>query len=158
MRPVGVLLFSSLCLTFCLLVGGTARADGPFDGSWGMTSVGEVFTVQQWSAPCGPAPISGSMMGGGTVTVTGGGGELQISGGRRTLRTDQCLDPMPTLARNVHTQDGHSWRTRCSTPPGDPRHAVVNTAYFVVLSPAQMHNSSAVAAVRAHSCMLHTAI
>ena len=129
MRPVGVLLFS-VCLAFCLLVGRSARADGPFDGSWGMTSVGEVFTVQQWSAPCGPAPISGSMMGGGTVTVTGGGGELQISGGRRTLRTDQCLDPMPTLARNVHTQDGHSWRTRCSTPPGDPRHAVVNTAYF----------------------------
>ncbi|HEY6463261.1 MAG TPA: hypothetical protein VIY73_24000, partial [Polyangiaceae bacterium] len=97
-----------------------------------MTGVAENFTVQEWSAPCGPAPVSGTMMGGGTVTVTGGGGELQISGGRRTLRTDQCLDPMPTLARNVHTQDARSWRTRCSTPPGDPRHAVVNTAYFVV--------------------------
>ncbi|MGH7298156.1 MAG: hypothetical protein ACRELB_24665, partial [Polyangiaceae bacterium] len=108
----------------------TARADGPFDGSWNMTSIGEVFTVQEWSAPCGPAPVSGTLAGGGTVMVTGGGGELQISGGRRTLRTDQCLDPMPTLARNVHTQDARSWRTRCSTPPGDPRHAVVNTAYF----------------------------
>jgi hypothetical protein len=75
--------------------------------------------------------VSGTLLGGGTVTVTGGGGELQISGGRRTLRTDQCLDPMPTLARNVHSQDARSWRTRCSTPPGDPRHAVVNTAYFV---------------------------
>lgn len=108
----------------------TARADGPFDGQWSMTAVSESFTVQEWSAPCGPAPVSGTLMGGGTVTVTGGGGELQISGGRRTLRTDQCLDPMPTLARNVHTQDARSWRTRCSTPPGDPRHAVVNTAYF----------------------------
>ena len=95
-----------------------------------MTAVSESFTVQQWSAACGPAPVSGTLLGGGPVTVTGGGGELQISGGRRSLRTDQCLDPMPTLARNVHTQDARSWRTRCSTPPGDPRHAVVNTAYF----------------------------
>jgi hypothetical protein len=120
------------CLSWLCLCGwsGMAHADGPFDGSWNMSSVGEVFTVQEWSAPCGPAPTSGTLVGGGTVTVTGGGGELQISGGRRTLRTDQCLDPMPTLARNVHTQDAHSWRTRCSTPPGDPRHAVVNTAYF----------------------------
>jgi hypothetical protein len=71
------------------------------------------------------------MLGGGPVTITESGGELQISGGTRTLRTDQCLDPMPTLARNVHTQDARAWRTRCSTPPGDPRHAVINTAYFV---------------------------
>jgi hypothetical protein len=108
-----------------------ARADGPYDGAWNMTAVSESFTVQEWSTPCGPAPVSGTMMGGAQVTVTGGGGELQISGGRRTLRTDQCLDPMPTLARNVHSQDARSWRTRCSPPPGDPRHAVVNTAYFV---------------------------
>ncbi|HEY1696906.1 MAG TPA: hypothetical protein VGG39_32330 [Polyangiaceae bacterium] len=122
---------SLVVVVLLLLLPRTARADGPFDGAWSMTSVNENFTVQEWSTPCGPAPVSGTMMGGGTVTVTGGGGELQISGGRRTLRTDQCLDPMPTLARNVHTQDARSWRTRCSTPPGDPRHAVVNTAYFV---------------------------
>jgi hypothetical protein len=39
---------------------------------------------------------------------------------------------MPTLARNVHSQDARAWRTRCATPPSDPRHAVVNTAYFVL--------------------------
>jgi hypothetical protein len=118
----------ALCTSFW---GRAARAEGPFDGAWSMSAVSENFTVQEWSAACGPAPVSGTMLGGGPVTVTGGGGELQISGGRRTLRTDQCLDPMPTLARNVHTQDARAWRTRCSTPPGDPRHAVVNTAYFV---------------------------
>lgn len=125
------LLFASLVALSVCVWGRSARAEGPFDGAWSMTSVSESFTVQQWSAACGPAPVSGTLVGGGSVTVTGGGGELQISGGRRTLRTDQCLDPMPTLARNVHTQDARSWRTRCSTPPGDPRHAVVNTAYFV---------------------------
>ena len=121
----------ALCVCAGLLCARSAHAEGPFDGAWSMTAVSESFTVQLGSAACGPAPVSGALMGGGAVTVTGGGGELQISGGRRSLRTDQCLDPMPTLARNVHTQDARSWRTRCSTPPGDPRHAVVNTAYFV---------------------------
>jgi hypothetical protein len=109
---------------------GLARADG-LDGSWSMTAVTESYTVQEWNASCGPAPVSRTMVPGGPVTVTASGGELIISGAR-TLRTDQCLDPMPTLARNVHSQDARAWRTRCSTPPSDPRHAVVNTAYFVV--------------------------
>jgi hypothetical protein len=109
-----------------------ARADGPsFDGAWTMTAVSESYKVQQWNTSCGPAPVSRTMIPGGPVTITPSGGELVISGAR-TLRTDQCLDPMPTLARNVHSQDARSWRTRCSTPPSDPRHAVVNTAYFVV--------------------------
>jgi hypothetical protein len=128
----GALLFFASALALCTsLWGRSVRAEGPFDGAWSMSAVSENFTVQEWSAACGPAPVSGTMLGGGPVTVTGGGGELQISGGRRALRTDQCLDPMPTLARNVHTQDARAWRTRCSTPPGDPRRAVVNTAYFV---------------------------
>ncbi|HEY6459714.1 MAG TPA: hypothetical protein VIY73_06170, partial [Polyangiaceae bacterium] len=96
----GLAALATACLVLVLLWPRAARADGPFDGSWSMTGVAENFTVQEWSAPCGPAPVSGTAMGGGTVTVTGGGGELQVSGGRRTLRTDQCLDPMPTLARN----------------------------------------------------------
>src|ERR1700677_1677277 len=104
-----------------------AWADGPYDGAWNMSSVSESFTVQQWSSACGPAPVSGTAVPGGPVTVTGSGGELVIQGAR-TLRTDQCIDSLPTLARNVHSQDGTSWRTRCATPTADPRHAVVNTA------------------------------
>ena len=134
---VGALIFALFArfVVFCAFVLAfptPAHAEGTLDGQWSMTAVVENFTVQQWSAACGPAPVSGTMLGGGPVTVSGSGGELQISGARRVLRTDQCLDPMPTLGRNVHTQDARSWRTRCSTPPGDPRHAVVNTAYFVV--------------------------
>jgi hypothetical protein len=47
------------------------------------------------------------------------------------LRTDQCLDAMPTLARDEHSHDARSWRTRCATPSSDPRHAVVNTIFFI---------------------------
>jgi hypothetical protein len=95
-----------------------------------MSSIAETFTVQQWSGPCGTAPKSGTMLAGGPVAVRGDSGELVISGAR-TLRSDQCLDPLPTLVRTVHSQDARSWRTRCSSPQTDPRHAVVNTLYFV---------------------------
>jgi len=129
LRLGAVLLF--LGLLSCVVLGtSTARADGSYDGAWTMSSISETFTVQQWSSACGPPPVSGTAVPGGPVTVTGSGGELIISGAR-TLRTDQCIDPLPTLARNVHSQDGSSWRTRCATPSADPRHATINTAYFV---------------------------
>ena len=96
-----------------------------------MSAVTESFTVQQWSAPCGPAPVTGTAQPGGAVRLRTDGGEFAIEGGRRTLRTDGCLDGMPTLSREAHSTSGRSWRTRCSTPPSDPRRAVVNTAYFL---------------------------
>jgi len=108
-----------------------AGADAPLDGPWTMSAVSESYTVQQWSSACGPAPVSGTLQAGGPVTLQTQGGEIVISGGRRALRTDQCLDPLPTLARDAHSTDGKSWRTRCSSPATDPRHAVINAAYFV---------------------------
>ncbi|HEX8794349.1 MAG TPA: hypothetical protein VF765_25570 [Polyangiaceae bacterium] len=119
----------ALIVTAVLLEARAASADGPFEGQWTMTPVAESFTVQQWTSSCGPAPVSGTLVPGGAAMVTGSGGELVIQG-PRTLRTDACLDPLPTLARSVHTSDAHSWRTRCQTPPSDPRRAVINTAYF----------------------------
>jgi hypothetical protein len=122
-------LLRALVLTGVLLLARSARADGPFDGQWTITPIAENFTVQQWSSSCGPAPVSGTLAPAGAAMVTTSGGELVIQG-PRTLRTDACLDPLPTLARSVHTSDSHSWRTRCQTPPSDPRRAVINTAYF----------------------------
>jgi hypothetical protein len=116
-----------------------ARADATapaLDGSWNMTAVTEAFTVQQWSNACGPAPVSGTAQPGGVVRVRTDGAEFAIEGGRRTLRSDGCLDGMPTLASEAHSSDGRSWRTRCSTPPSDPRRATINTAYFRVADDA----------------------
>jgi hypothetical protein len=110
----------------------TARADGPpLDGPWTMTALTESYTVQQWAGACGAAPVSGSLLPAGPATVHAEGPELVVTAGRRTLRTDRCLDPLPTLAPDSHTTDGASWRTRCSTPSNDPRRAVVNAAYFL---------------------------
>jgi hypothetical protein len=108
-----------------------ASANEPYDGAWTMSPVEETFTVHEWSASCGPAPKSGTMWTGGPMTIRSVDGELAISG-QRTFRTDQCIDTMPTLLRDVHTQDARSWRTRCSMPANDSRRAVVNTAYFVL--------------------------
>jgi hypothetical protein len=107
-------------------------ADAPaLDGTWNMTAVSETFTVQQWSNACGPAPVTGTAQPGGIVRVRTDGAEFAIEGGRRTLRSDGCLDGMPTLASEAHSTDGRAWRTRCSTPPSDPRRATINTAYFL---------------------------
>jgi hypothetical protein len=109
-----------------------ARADSvSFEGAWAMSAFTESFMVQQWGAPCGPPPVSGTMLPAGPVVIRNEHGELAIVSDRRTLRTDECLDAMPTLARETHSHDARSWRTRCTTPPRDPRHATVNAAFFV---------------------------
>lgn len=108
----------------------TARADAPFDGKWKQGALREDYTVQQWSPTgCGPAPISSLTGGDEIVSVHQEGDELAIAGSGRVYRTNQCYDPQPTLARETHSRDpsGRSWRTRCSTPPNDPRHATLNT-------------------------------
>ena len=50
-------------------------------------------------------------------------------GGGRVYRSNQCYDQMPTLVRETHSRDanGKTWRTRCTTPPNDPRKAILNT-------------------------------
>jgi hypothetical protein len=107
-----------------------ARADGSFDGKWREGALREDYTVPQWTpSSCGPAPVSAQTGGGDIVSVHQEGDELAIAGGGRVYRTNQCYDLFPTLARETHSRDasGRSWRTRCSTPPADPRRATMNT-------------------------------
>ncbi len=113
-----------------LLLALPARADTPdFSGKWKQGALREDFTVQQWLPGCGPAPTSGATGGGELVTVQQEGDELSILGGGRTYRTNQCYDLLPTISREAHSREptGRSWLTRCSTPPTDPRRAVINT-------------------------------
>jgi hypothetical protein len=142
-RPGVSLRLTGVCLLVALLAvplpwlvcpRPASASDAPpptLDGAWNMSAVTESFTVQQWSAPCGPAPVTGTAQPGGAVRLRTDGGEFAIEGGRRTLRSDGCLDGMPTLSSEAHSTSGRSWRTRCSTPPSDPRRATINTAYFL---------------------------
>jgi hypothetical protein len=117
-------------LALATLAPRSARADTPFDGKWREGALREDYTVQQWTpTSCGPAPVSAATGGGDVVSVHQEGDELAIAGGGRVYRTNQCYDQLPTLARETHSRDasGRSWRTRCSTPPSDPRRATMNT-------------------------------
>ncbi len=111
------------------LGGAVARADSPLDGKWTQGPLKEEFTVQKWLPSCGAPPVSSSAGGGEVVTIREEGDELAIVGAGRVYRTNQCYDQMPTLTRESHSRDpdGRQWRTRCTTPAADPRHAALNT-------------------------------
>ena len=122
-------LFFLLAVT---LVGRTAQAEPHFDGRWKQSALSESYTVQSWLNACGDPPKSSTTGGGEIVTMRLEGDELAIlggGGGRGVYKTNQCYDPMPTLARESHSRDpsGKTWRTRCTTPPNDPRKAILNT-------------------------------
>lgn len=129
-------LVAFLGATFGPTFGGisSAHAETDVDGTWKQGPLVEDFTVQQWLAGCGPEPSTTRTGGGETATVRSEGDELVIAAGGRVFRTNECYDPMPNLRREAHSRDasGKSWRTRCTTPPNDPRKATLNT--LVVLT------------------------
>lgn len=115
-------------MIFVAFLGRAALADS-FEGKWKQSPLREDFTVQQWLSECGPAPVSASTGGGEIISIKEEGDELSFVGAGRVYRTNQCYDQLPTLVRDAHSRDasGRSWQTRCTTPPADPRHALMQT-------------------------------
>ena len=108
----------------------SARGEGKLtlNGSWSASSLTEAWTYSSWGEACGPKqPGQGS--GGGSVQIREQGGELSILGAGRAFSTAECWEQMPGLARTSHSASGGGrfWRTRCSNPANDPRHATVTT-------------------------------
>lgn len=115
---------------FFVTTAGSAHAAPRLDGRWRQGPLREDYTVQQWLPNgCGPTPRTGATGGGEIVTIRLEGDELAFVGGGRVYRSNQCYDQMPTLRRETHSRDpnGKTWRTRCTTPPNDPRKAILNT-------------------------------
>jgi len=130
--PVGFLrtALAAAISAVVLLLAWPARADLQLDGRWQQSPLREDFTVQQWLPNgCGPTPQTGSTGGGEIVAIRLEGDELAFVGGGRVYRSNQCYDQMPSLVRETHSRDasGKTWRTRCTTPPSDPRKAILNT-------------------------------
>jgi hypothetical protein len=121
-------LLAALALVAISTAARDSAADGSLDGKWKQGPLREDFTVHQWLAGCGPAPTSSTTGGGETITITQEGDELSFVGGGRVYKTNQCYDPLPTLARESHSHDpnARTWRTRCATPANDPRRATLN--------------------------------
>ena len=74
-------------------------------------------------------------------------------GGGRVFRTNQCYEVMPTLIRETHSRDasGKAWRTRCVTPAGDPRRALLQPLVVAmgVKGVVALENSASVLAISA---------
>ena len=109
--------------------GRPARADASLDGKWRQSALREDFTVQRWQTGCGPPPRSSSTGGGETISVRAEGDVLSFVGAGRVYRSNQCYDPLPSLQRESysHAAQSRQWRTRCTTPPGDPRKTTMQT-------------------------------
>lgn len=118
-----------LAVAFALGARSTLAQTPDLAGKWKQGPLREDFTVQQWLSGCGPTPTSSAAGGGEVVTIQSEGDELSIVGGGRVYKTNQCYDLLPTIARDLHSREasGRSWLTRCTTPPNDPRRAVINT-------------------------------
>ena len=117
-------------LSLSLLSPRLALADSPFDGKWTQGPLKEEFTILKWQKECEGRPVGGSSGGGESISLHTEGDELSFVGGGRVFRSNQCYDQsLPTLTRESHTRNpsGREWRTRCTTPPNDPRRAVMNT-------------------------------
>ncbi|HEX7663711.1 MAG TPA: hypothetical protein VF407_04345 [Polyangiaceae bacterium] len=125
--------FGALFSAFLAFSAWSTPAGADLEGQWKQSPLKETYTVQQWLPGCGPAPVSMSTGGGETVQVRQEGDELSFVGAGRVFQTNQCYDPMPTLARDAHSRDpsGRSWTTRCTTPAGDPRRALMQTRVTV---------------------------
>jgi hypothetical protein len=87
----------------------------------------EVWTTTSWGEACGPKPSSGGGAPGGMVTITQQGGELSISGAGRSWSTTQCWEALPGLRRVSHSGGQRGWASRCTSAPGDPRRATIDT-------------------------------
>ncbi|MGH7330091.1 MAG: hypothetical protein ACREJX_17230, partial [Polyangiaceae bacterium] len=109
--------FLGIFCAFFAIVSFSSSARADLDGQWKQSPLREQYTVQQWLPGCGPPPVSMSTGGGEVITVRTEGDELSFIGGGRVFQTNQCYDPMPTLARDAHSRDpsGKSWQTRCTT-------------------------------------------
>nr|MBP9111553.1 hypothetical protein [Polyangiaceae bacterium] len=107
-----------------------AYAQAPsFAGSYKAGVMREDYTVESWKPEwCGPAPQS-STTNGGTIEIKIEGDELVFGGDKRGFKTSGCYESLPSLARQTHSKDlaRGVWTTHCSTPPQDPRKAVVDT-------------------------------
>ncbi|WP_437607976.1 hypothetical protein WMF20_45030 [Sorangium sp. So ce834] len=124
------LLLASLASLASLAVPRTSAAQGQptLSGAWTASALSEQWSIDAWGEACGPRPRPQGAPG-GAVQVQQHGSELSISGAGRSWSTAECWEQMPGLARSKHSASGdaRSWQTRCTTPPNDPRRAVVTT-------------------------------
>ena len=98
-----------------------AYAQPSMAGSYRAGPSDMVAKVSQWGEDCGPRPTSGSDGERPKVEVRAEGPHLALAFPDRTIRTDRCWSPNPTV-RVTGTQVGSGrWRSECRTPEGEAK-------------------------------------
>lgn len=98
-----------------------SRAQPSPAGTYRAGSSETIAKVVQWGEDCGPRPTSATDDDHPKVEVRANGQHLALAFPDRTIRTDACWSPNPTV-RLSGTQAGTGkWRTECRTPDGEAK-------------------------------------
>ena len=121
-RPGGSRQLSAVgatALVLCCAIS-TARADGPFEGTWNAGPTTVQVRLESWGVDCGPRPQNTTVPAAGRVQITHAGDHL-VFHGQPTRRTDSCWSENRAVRRVSTSALATQWRTTCRTPPTDPR-------------------------------------
>jgi len=118
--------FALACAAILSSESASAQGRPTLAGVWNASALAERWNVGDWGKACGPRPAPQDLPG-GQVTVQQDAAELVMSGLGRTFRTNECWEQLPGVTRNSHSASNHSWRTRCTSAPNDPRQTAVVT-------------------------------
>jgi hypothetical protein len=77
--------------------------------------------VSTWGPDCGPRPQNSTEPGGESAEVKKQGARLALALPDRTLRTDSCWTPNPTVRVTNAVATAARWRTECATPEGEAK-------------------------------------
>ncbi|MGE0791529.1 MAG: hypothetical protein AB7S26_37990 [Sandaracinaceae bacterium] len=109
-----------IALTTLASLSATARADGPYEGTWREGPMSINVNVESWGSDCGPRPQSTTTTGGGTFRITQAGDQLTFQ--LRTQRTTRgCWSENRAVRRVSSSYQAGTWRVVCRTPEEDSR-------------------------------------
>lgn len=114
----------ALVVGFSLLVATPAHGqEGVVDmaGSYRSSARETRVDVATWGEDCGPRPRSSTVPSTGLVKVTRQGAHLALAFSDRTVRTDACWSPNPTVRVTSTAATATRWRTECHTPEGEAK-------------------------------------
>jgi hypothetical protein len=96
-------------------------APAHFEGPYVASPARVEATVTEWGPDCGARPQSYTAKDSAHLEVREQAGQLSLLFAQRTLRTNACWSPNPTVKLVSSTSKAGQWRTECRTPQGEPR-------------------------------------
>ena len=103
------------------LVSSAQAAPARFSGPYVASPAHVEATVTEWGPDCGPRPQSYTAKDSAHLEVREQDGQLSLIFAQRTLRTNACWSPNPTVKLAKSSAVNGRWSTECRTPKDEPR-------------------------------------